>query len=43
LLYVLQKLLDLRLWDGALTAALSDDPSKLATDAPREHRSISSL
>ncbi|KAI0030497.1 hypothetical protein K488DRAFT_54152 [Vararia minispora EC-137] len=34
LLYVLQKLLDLRLWNGSLAAAISDTPSDLANALP---------
>ncbi|TFK38576.1 hypothetical protein BDQ12DRAFT_735649 [Crucibulum laeve] len=34
LLYVLRKLLSLRLWSGSLWAALSDDPSKYCAEQP---------
>ena len=34
LLYVLRKLLELRLWPGTLWAALSDNPTKYATALP---------
>ena len=35
LLYMLHKLLELRLWPGSLWAALSEAPSKYATEQPR--------
>ncbi|KAF8057511.1 hypothetical protein FPV67DRAFT_1527758 [Lyophyllum atratum] len=34
LLYVLQKLLELKLWPGSLWAGLSDDPTQYAVDQP---------
>lgn len=34
LLYVLQKLLNKRVWPGSLWAALSDDPTKYAVEQP---------
>ncbi|KAF8874390.1 hypothetical protein CPB84DRAFT_1817905 [Gymnopilus junonius] len=34
LLYVLRKILDLRLWSGSLWAALSEDPSKYCVNQP---------
>lgn len=34
LLYVLRKLLELRLWPGTLWAALSDNPTKYAAEQP---------
>ncbi|KAF8900899.1 hypothetical protein CPB84DRAFT_1778648 [Gymnopilus junonius] len=34
LLYVLRKILDLRLWPGSLWAALSEDPSKYCVNQP---------
>ncbi|KAH7925996.1 hypothetical protein BV22DRAFT_1111998 [Leucogyrophana mollusca] len=37
LLYVLRKLLDLRLWPGTLWAALSDSPSKHSSSQPGEY------
>lgn len=33
-MYVLQKLLDLRLWPGSLWAAFSDDPTKFSSSQP---------
>ncbi|KAH9049809.1 hypothetical protein EDB83DRAFT_2553433 [Lactarius deliciosus] len=40
LLYVLHKLLELRLWPGSLWAALSAAPSKYATDQPAVDTSL---
>ncbi|KAH9013194.1 hypothetical protein EDB84DRAFT_1533406 [Lactarius hengduanensis] len=40
LLYVLHKLLELRLWPGSLWAALSTAPSKYATDQPAVDTSL---
>jgi hypothetical protein len=37
LLYVLRKLLELRLWAGSMWAALSDDPTKSCVEQPGEH------
>lgn len=42
LLYVLRKLLDLRLWSGSFWAAFSEDPSKNCVQQPSAHRNISS-
>jgi hypothetical protein len=37
LLYVLRKLLELRLWPGSLWAALSEEPSSFAVEQPGKH------
>ena len=40
LLYVLRKLLDLRLWSGSLWAAMSDNPSEYCIGQPGDIRDI---
>jgi hypothetical protein len=37
LVYVLRKLLDLRLWPGSLWAAFSDNPTKYSSSQPSEY------
>lgn len=37
LLYVLRKLLELRLWPGSLWAALSEQPTTFAVEQPGKH------
>jgi hypothetical protein len=39
LVYVLRKLLDLRLWHGSLWAAFSDNPTSHSTSQPCEYKS----
>jgi len=41
LLYVLRKLLELRLWPGSLWAAMSDEPSSFAVEQPAIDASLS--
>ena len=38
LLYVLRKLLELKLWPGSLWSAVSDDPSKYCIEQPGDLR-----
>lgn len=43
LLYVLRKLLDLRLWPGTLWAALSDAPSANSASPPGTSRTLKEI